>query len=182
MIGALTDLENSDSFIGTGMIGPTPHTWSLDVPAQESARAVYFVLVDPDGGEGFVSSQATTILDGDLPGIELSFATASGSFVNFTSPGALIAVLDTSSLAQLAATELGYTEEITGSGDWIMIMDANALPADVHFIVIDGNEFFLADEALEIASTGVSGLVLDKDDFSAWTPPSASAIPAGLGK
>jgi hypothetical protein len=182
MIGALTDLEHIDSLIGTGEIGAAPHAWSFDVPAQEPARAVYFVLADPNGGEGFISSQATTISDGDLPGIELSFATASGSFMNFTAPGALIAVLDTSSLSQLAATELGYTEEITGNGAWTMIMDAGPLPADVHFIVIDGNNFFLADNALEITSAGISGLVLDKEDFSPWTPPSAAAMPGSRWK
>jgi hypothetical protein len=178
LIGIFADPLDPDSILGACSISAEPYTWSATIPAMASATTVYFFLIDTANISGFYLDQTATASNADVSGIALSHATTSvsGTVANFTSPGTIIAELDTSSIERLNATLLGSTDNIDENGVWEMVLKANALPDDVYFIVIDGNSYFLANAGIEVPSAGLTGLVLDKDEFTAWTP-SASTQP-----
>jgi hypothetical protein len=176
LIGIFADPLDPNSILGACSISAEPYTWSATIPAMASATTVHFFLIDTSNISGFFLDQTASVSKADVSGIALSHATTSvsGTLANFTSPGAIIAELDTSSVEQLNATLLGSTDDIDENGGWEMVLIANALPDDVYFIVMDGNSYFLANAGIEVGSAGLTGIVLDKDDFTAWAPSASS--------
>jgi hypothetical protein len=183
VICGYTDPDDPETYLGAAFIDAA-QTWSLDIPAMASSTTISFLLIGPFNAVYFFFDQTASASNADVSGITLSHSTTSvsGTVTNFTSPNFIGALWETSGGASLDDMLLGSTSTISESGAWEMVIDADGLPDDIHIVVVDNSAYFLANTAYAATSAGLSGLVLDKDEFSPWTPPDYSVSADALKK